>query len=146
MMSRTEGVQNASQAKIGARGTRVSYGSSAVGCRAGPFRTTHWVLAIRCRAAPSRLALHTAHRYPSPPRGRSAAPALPPLPDAMASHAVRFSPLLSTARPTPRRAAARRGPAPAFLVVRCSSAGTPSAVQALKVRVTPKSHPHCVGF
>lgn len=56
----------------------------------------------------------------------------------MASHAVRFRPLLSTARPTPPRAAARRGHAPAFLVVRCSSAGAPSAAQALKVRLAPE--------
>ncbi|GJN20521.1 hypothetical protein PR202_gb07910 [Eleusine coracana subsp. coracana] len=53
----------------------------------------------------------------------------------MASHAIRFRPLLSTARPTPPRVAARRGHAPAFLVVRCSSAGAPSAAQALKVRI-----------
>ncbi|GJM84467.1 hypothetical protein PR202_ga00137 [Eleusine coracana subsp. coracana] len=53
----------------------------------------------------------------------------------MASHAIRFRPLLSTARPTPPRAAALRGHAPAFLVVRCSSAGAPSAAQALKVRI-----------
>uniref|UniRef100_A0A0A9EGA3 Uncharacterized protein n=1 Tax=Arundo donax TaxID=35708 RepID=A0A0A9EGA3_ARUDO len=57
----------------------------------------------------------------------------------MASHhALRLRPLLSTARPTPpRAAAARRGPAPAFLIVRCSSAGAPSAAQALKINSIP---------
>ncbi|CAL4941355.1 unnamed protein product [Urochloa decumbens] len=56
-----------------------------------------------------------------------------------ATHALRLRPLLSTARPTPPRATAgaRRGPAPAFVVVRCSFTGAPSAVQALKINLIP---------
>nr|CAB3499873.1 unnamed protein product [Digitaria exilis] len=54
-----------------------------------------------------------------------------------ATHALRVRPLLATARSTPLRATAAvcRGPAPAFVVVRCSSAGAPSAAQAFKVKV-----------
>ncbi|XP_062200341.1 phosphoglucomutase, chloroplastic [Phragmites australis] len=55
----------------------------------------------------------------------------------MASHALRLRPLLSTVRPTPPLAAARRRPAPAFLVVRSSSAGAASAAQALKIKSIP---------
>nr|CAB3494910.1 unnamed protein product [Digitaria exilis] len=56
-----------------------------------------------------------------------------------ATHALRVRPLLATARPTPLRATAAvcRGPAPAFVVVRCSSAGAPSAAQAFKINLIP---------
>ncbi|TKV93753.1 hypothetical protein SEVIR_9G246550v4 [Setaria viridis] len=55
------------------------------------------------------------------------------------THALRLRPLLSAAGPAPPRAtaAARRGPTPAFVVVRCSSAGAPSAAQALKINLIP---------